>query len=100
MSWEIFYTIQCMWCLSMWLCSRAPGSWVSPVRLAGGSDLADSVAAPAQDRGNGPDEGEGPDKQQAQHGMLPPQSYVPEGTTDHEEALKRQDGQGPHSNNP
>lgn len=69
----------------------------SPVGFAGGADLADGVAAPAQDRRNGPDEGEGPDEQQTQSCVFASQTDVPQRPTDDEEPLERQDGQRPQS---
>lgn len=73
---------------------------VSPVGLAGGSDLAHSVSVPAQNRREGPDEGKRPYEQQAQDGMLGLQSNVPQWPTDHKEALKGQDSQGPQGHDP
>ena len=71
-----------------------------PVRLAGGSDLADSVAVPAQHGREGPYEGERPDEEEAQHRVLAPQTHIPQGAADHKEALERQHGQGPKGNDP
>lgn len=65
---------------------------LSPVGLTGGADLADCVAAPAQHRRDGPDEGEGPHKQEPQCCMLPSQTDVPQRPADHKKALKGQDG--------
>ncbi len=72
----------------------------APVGFTGGADLADGVAAPAQDRRNGPDEGEGPDKQQTQSRVFASQTDVPQRPTDDEETLERQDGQRPQSHDP
>lgn len=87
-------------CTSMFTCALCSLSCLSPVWLAGGADLADSVAAPAEHRRDSPDEGEGPDKQQAQRRMLPPKTNIPQRPADHKETLEGQDCQGPQSHNP
>lgn len=72
----------------------------SPVRLAGGSNLADSVSVPAEHWREGPDEGEGPHKQQTDHRVLGLQPHVPQRSTDHKEPLEGEHGEGPHRHDP
>lgn len=82
------------------MCPLLSLSCLSPIGLAGGADLTDGVAAPAEHRRDSPDEGEGPDEQQAQRCMLPPQTDIPQRSADHKVALEGQDRKGPHSHNP